>query len=170
MACKIIYIFCLYLEFAKSDYVNPDHIPPILDEFQIYHPIVQNELLDQTQFDEQFVLKVYCCSSFLLRDEFALTQDELDCPLCSALKFCYLKCLAFFWNYFLYFSFLYFSCCNFFLFFCFEASHLCVEEGRQRTQGWMNTWFESFSLHPSSFRVFLTLSAATQIVWRSSVL
>ena len=50
MACKIIYIFCLYLEFAKSDYVHPDHIPPILDEFQIYHPIVQNELLDANYF------------------------------------------------------------------------------------------------------------------------
>lgn len=50
MACNIIYIFCLYLEFANSDYVNPDHIPPILDEFQIYHPIVQNELLDANYF------------------------------------------------------------------------------------------------------------------------
>ena len=38
--------FCLYLGFANSNYVKPDDIPPILDEFKINQPIIQNTLLD----------------------------------------------------------------------------------------------------------------------------
>lgn len=39
-------IFCLYLGFAKSDSVKPDNIPPILDQFKINDPVIQNTLLD----------------------------------------------------------------------------------------------------------------------------
>ena len=81
------------------------------------------------------VWRVFCFESLLL---FIIPTARRVCSypgragLSTMLGFevCYLTCLAFFWNYFLYFSFLYFSCCNFFLFFCSEASHLCVEEAR----------------------------------------
>ena len=39
-------LFCLYLGFFKSTYSSPDDIPSILDEFNIYHPIIINTMTD----------------------------------------------------------------------------------------------------------------------------
>ena len=77
------------------------------------------------------VWRVVCFESLLL---FIIPTARRVCSypgragLSTMLGFevCYLKCLAFFWNYFLYFSFLYFSCCNFFsILLLWSLSPLC---------------------------------------------